>query len=233
MKHNRRILFLLLIPALAISLCACSGAPAASVTAPAADAPEASDTAAFDAAVRAVEEEFVTVINEGLDAFDEDAHPELPFYTAVLTRYEENSYYAARHDFDGNGTDELLIGVGDAQTVTPIAVFAFDGAAMRYLCKEAPLGERSHLGYRDGLLIVRGSDGAASGSLTFYRIARDGWSTDIVDIVDYEFSGETQVSFTSRMKKTDTEELAGACLADGIRFDLALDWVRFYPADPA
>ena len=36
------------------------------------------DSAAFDAAAQAVRNEFIQVIQEGIDNFNEDAHPELP-----------------------------------------------------------------------------------------------------------------------------------------------------------
>ena len=190
MKKPHAILFLLLCLSLGLSLCACGStasaaaveaAPAAQAAEPADNsAPEAPgeepayDPAAYEAAAQAVKDEFIQVILDGLDEFDEDAHPELPWYTAALTRFEENSFYEARHDFDGNGVPELLIGAGFGDYLSPIAVYAFDGRDMHYLCREVPLGERVHLSRADDLFVVRASDGAAAGSLTFYRIAEDG-----------------------------------------------------------
>ena len=182
MKKTHAILSLLLCLSLGLSLCACGStasaaaveaAPAAQAAEPADNsAPEAPgeepayDPAAYEAAAQAVKDEFIQVILDGLDEFDEDAHPELPWYTAALTRFEENSFYEARHDFDGNGVPELLIGAGFGDYLSPIAVYAFDGRDMHYLCREVPLGERVHLSRADDLFVVRASDGAAAGSLT-------------------------------------------------------------------
>ena len=187
------------------------------------------DPTAFDAAAQAVRSEYIRVIEEGIEEFDEDAHPELPWYTAVLTRYAENRYYEWFHDFDGNGVPEMLVAVGNESNQTPIAVYAFDGRAMRYLCKEYPLGERSHLSYADGLFVVHGSGGASSGVLAVYRIAEDGWSTEIVDVIDYEYSEPGHVTYTPELGNIDPDEVESLGLADYDRFDAEPAWTCFYP----
>ena len=222
---NKRIYSLLLLLALALSLCACAR------NADIAQAPPqsaAAEQSAYNAAVQAIENEFIEVIQSDLSDFDEEAHPELPWYTAVLCRYPENSYYMAFYDFDGNGTDELLIGAGGEAGKTPIAVYAFDGANMRYLCKEHPLGERASLGFRDGLFVVRGSGSAASGELAFYRIAPDGWSTEIVDVVEYEFSDAEHVSYRSQTGNIDADALAPGSPADFIGLGFEPEWTLFF-----
>ena len=103
------------------------------------------DTAAYDAAAQAVRDEFIQVTLDGIENFDEEAHPELPWYTAVLTRYDVNSYFDSFYDFDGNGVPEMMVALGNEYVPerTVIAVYAFDGQTMRYLCKDCALGERS------------------------------------------------------------------------------------------
>ena len=111
-----------------------AGAPAA------AEETAAYDRAAYEAAAQAVKDEFVQLFRDGIEDFDEAAHPELPWYTAVMTRFAENSWYEGYYDFDGNGVPEMLIAAGDGEWMSPVAVYAFDGQQMRYLCKEYPLG---------------------------------------------------------------------------------------------
>ena len=187
------------------------------------------DAAAFDAAAQAVRDEFIRVIQEGIDKFDEAAHPELPWYTAALTRFQENSYYEAFHDFDGNGVPEMLIAVGDDTYRTPIAVYAFDGQQMHYLCKEHPLGERAALSRADGLFVVHGSGGAASGVLAVYRIAGDGYSTETVDVIDYEYSDADHVTYTSEMGNISPDEVVSRGIAEFMGLDVEPNWTRFYP----
>lgn len=228
MKHIKQILSLVLCLCLIAALCACGkngGAPAAE----SASEKSAYDAEAYEAAAQAVRDEFIAVIGTGVDDFDEAAHPELPLYTAALTRFEENGYYEAYHDFDGNGVPEMLIGVGGESGRTVIAVYAFDGETMHYLCKDHPLGERAYLGRADGLFVVRGSGGAAQGEYVLYRIAPDGWSTEIVDVIDYLYSDEEHVSYTSRMGAVSGDELVGRGLTEAVGLDVEPEWSLFYP----
>lgn len=234
----KRILSLLLCLSLLFTLCACAlneapaSAPEEESAAEAAEqeaAAAAAYAAAYEAAVQAVRDEFEQIIEEGVEEYDEEAHPELPWYTAVLTRYPENSYYEAFFDFDENGTEEMIVAVGDETGKTAIAVYAFDGQSMRYLCKDHPLGERAYLCREDGLFIVHGSGGAAQGDLTLYRIAEDGWSTELVDVIDYQFEDAEHVSFYAQMGSVYDEELVARYLTDMPGLDLDLEWSCFYP----
>ncbi len=192
------------------------------------------DAVAYEAAAQAVRDEYIQVTQDGIDNFDEEAHPEMPWYTAVLTRHAENRYYEWFYDFDGNGVPEMLVAVGNDDYRTTVAVYAFDGESMRYLCREHPLGERSHLSYAGGLFVVHGSGGAASGILAVYRIAEDGWSTDLVDVIDYEYSDAEHVTYTSHSGAISAEEVESLGLADYERFDAEEPvWTCFYPETAA
>ena len=227
MKNTGRILSVLFCLCLTAALCACGKDAAPSATGRDAARPSY-DAAAYEAAAQAVRDEFIGLIETGIEDYDEAAHPELPWYTATLTRFEENSYYEAYCDFDGNGVPEMLIGAGNENGRTPIAVYAFDGQSMRYLCKDWPLGERAYLCRVDGLFMVRASGGAAQGSLVFYRIAPDGWSTEIVDVVDYQFSDEKHVSYTSQMGNISAEELESRGILESFGLDVEPEWSCFY-----
>ena len=232
---RRRFALLLACLGLTLALCACGNGSAPAAAPAESDAgaaePRAFDAGAYEAAAQSVRNEFTELIENGVEDFDEEAHPELPWYTAILTRVPENSYYEAFCDFDGNSVPEMLIGVGDERTKTPIAVYAFDGQSMRYLCKEAALGERARLSRADGLFIVTGSGGAADGTLTLYRIAPDGWSTEIVDVIDYHFSDAGQASYRSERGVVSAEELVERGLADAVGLDFEPEWSCFYPRE--
>lgn len=234
MKRMKTLLARLPCLCLIAALCACGrgGVTTAAGGAPdgASAAPAGAD-AAYEAAAQAVRDEFTQLIGTGPDDFDEAAHPELPRYTAALTRFEGNGYYEAFYDFDGNGVPEMLVGVGDESSRTVIAVYAFDGRTMRYLCKEHPLGERAYLGRADGLFVVRGSGGAAQGEYALYRIAPDGWSTEIVDVIDYFYSDEEHVSYTSQMGVVSGEELVSRGLTKAVGLDIEPEWKLFYPGE--
>lgn len=189
------------------------------------------DAAAYDAAAKAVRDEFIQVTLDGVENFDEAAHPELPWYTAMLTRYDVNSYFEGYYDFDGNGVNEMMVSLGNEYVPEKnvIAVYAFDGQTMRYLCKEQALGERAYLSYQDGMFIVHGSGGAATGILEIYRIAADGWSTEIIDEIGYEFSDDEHVTFTSRDGVISPEQVEELDLMMSLGLDVEVEWTRFYP----
>ena len=171
------------------------------------EAEPAEGQSAYDLAVAVIEQEYIQVREQGLDDFDESAHPELPWYTALLTRYPENSFYKAFYDFDDNGVPELVIGIG-SEEIQPVGVYAFDGRDMHYLCAENPVGERSHLSRHDGLFVLHGSGGASSGILVLFTIAEDGWSTELVDEFEYEYDEAAgQMTYSSQLGVISPEEL--------------------------
>lgn len=184
------------------------------------------EQSAYDLAVEVIEQEFIQVREQGLDDFDESLHPELPWYTALLTRYPENSFFKAFYDFDGNGVPELVIGMG-GEEIRPVGVYAFDGRDMHYLCAENPVGERSHLSRHDGLFVLHGSGGASSGILVLFTIAEDGWSTELVDEFEYEYDEAGQVTYTSQLGVLSPEELVERGLPESEGLEAELDWECF------
>ncbi|MBR6115711.1 MAG: hypothetical protein IKQ10_11155 [Oscillospiraceae bacterium] len=186
----------------------------------------AADEAAYQAAVSAVLDEFAALDQAALENYDEAAHPELPWYTAMIANTVRSNLYYAFYDFDGNGVDELVIAAGDDTYRQPEAIYAFDGTKMVYLCKEQPLGERCALTYfRDGLFAVRGSGSAFSGETAIWRIAADGFGTEMVEIMAYEFKDENTVEYTPKLGNMTAEEYEAGDYLRG--FDLPLDYTLF------
>ena len=180
------------------------------------------DRDAYRDAAQKVLDEFAALDPE---SFEEAAHPELPWYTAAIANTARNDLFYGYYDFDGNDVPELIIAAGDDGTQVPEAVYAFDGAKMVYLCKDQPLGERSYLSWNGDLFVVRASGGAAVGSLALYRIADDGFGTDLLEIMDYEYRDEDTVIYTPELGKMTPEEFAALDLPQS--FDAPVKYERF------
>ena len=170
--------------------------------------------------MQAVLEEYSALDYDALENYDESAHPELPWYTAAIANTVRNDLYYGFYDFDGNDVPELIIAAGDDSWQVPEAVYAFDGTAMRYLCNEHPLGERASLTWNGDLFAVHGSGGAAVGSVALYRIAADGFSTELIEVVDYEFKDADTVVYTPELGNMTAEEFIALDLGNGVAADI-------------
>ena len=165
------------------------------------------DADAYNRAKNDLLSQYIGLNQRALEDFDDDAHPELPWYSAIIANPVRNSLYYALYDFDGNGVPELVIAAGDDDWKQPAGIYAFDGEKMVYLCKQMPLGERCSLSYfEDGLFAVQGSGGAATGSVALFRIAPDGYSTDLIEIMDYEYQDENKVTYTPEIGNMSPQE---------------------------
>lgn len=170
--------------------------------------------------------EYIGLDQAALQDFDDNAHPELPWYSAAVANRVRSSLYYALYDFDGNGVPELVIAAGDDSWQQPTGVYAFDGEKMVYLCKQMPLGERCSLSYfEDGLFAVRGSGGASVGSVALYRIAPDGYSTEVIEIMDYEYQNDGTVTYTPKLGNMSPQEFERGDYLRG--FDVPLSFKLF------
>jgi len=154
------------------------------------------DEEVYAAAVDALLEEYRSILPMDPENYDEEAHPEIPWYSAILLRYDGQKVFYGFYDFDGNGVEELVVSVGDDSFSRPIGIYAFDGERMLYLCKDQALGERATVSFADGVFTVTGSGGAASGSVITYRIGEDGYTAEIIDWYEYEYQNENDVTVT-------------------------------------
>ena len=165
MKYTMRLLILVLCAALCMGGCGLReknpAAPDATAAPESAVTPEATaaagtesaapadttaapfDQAAYDDAVTDILDQYLELREKGIDGFDEEAHPQLPWYSAVVASWSWNALYYGTWDFDGNGVDELIVAAGDDDFCQPVGIYAFDGRDMRYLCPDQALGERS------------------------------------------------------------------------------------------
>ena len=183
------------------------------------------DYGAYDLAVQDVLDEYAALDLDALENYDESMHPELPWYTAAIANTARNDLYYGFYDFDGNDVPELIIAAGDDSWQVPEAIYAFDGNAMRYLCKEHPLGERAYLTWNGELFAVHGSGGAATGSVAIFKIAADGFGTDLIEVMDYEYSDAQTVTYTPELGRMTAEEFAALDLGDGVGADVG--YTRF------
>ena len=184
---------------------------------------------AFDAAVQTVLDEFIALGEDVYSDYDESAHPELPWYTAILANTTRNNLYYGLYDLDGNGVKELIIACGDDNFKIPEAIYAFDGERMHYLCKEQALGERSHLELAGEYFAVRASGGAANGSTVLYKIAADGYSTELFEIMDYEYQNEI-VTYSPKLGNMTAAEYESLPFRE---FDFPVEYTLLAPMKTA
>ena len=182
--------------------------PAAEAAAESEPAP-AYDTAAYEAALNALLDEYRLVRITEPGEYREEEHPEIPWYSIVsylYYQYDGLELCYGRYDFDGNGVPELVMATRSEEVLSPIGIYAFDGTRFLYLCKEQPLGERASVSVSsDGIFTVSGSGGAASGVALVYRIAADGYGIDILDWYDYEYQADGSVVITPSVGEMDAE----------------------------
>ena len=238
MKKSVRIFIIVLCAALCMGGCSLreqgAAAPAPGEAAPPqtestapseAPAEQAFDRMAYDDAVSAILDQYLELRESGIDSFDEEAHPQLPWYSAVVASWAWNALYYGTWDFDGNGIPELIVAAGTDDYCQPVGIYAFNGREMLYLCPDQALGERSSVTFTDGLFFVRGSGGAAVGSVTVYRIAPDGYGTEIIEEMDYEYLDAETVVYTPELGNMTPEELQSHDYLKG--FDLPVEYTRF------
>ena len=183
------------------------------------------DYEAYNAAMQSVLDEYAALDAAALENYDESAHPELPWYTAAIANTVRNDLYYGVYDFDGNDVPELIIAAGDDTVQVPEAVYAFDGAKMVYLFKEHPMGERAYLTWNGELFATHGSGGAASGIVALYRMAADGRSAELVEVMDYEYSPDTTtVTYTPELGNMTPEEFTALDLGEA---PSGIEYVRF------
>ena len=103
--------------------------------------------------------------------------------------YHGENFYYAYYDIDGNGMEELLIGVGTDGSIRIVDLHGFDGERAVQLVDEITLGDRSRLTIMDdGSLYMFGSGGAAVGSHTLWRMSNSGYSLDEIFEYVYDFN---------------------------------------------
>ena len=186
------------------------------------------DHAVYQSAMNSVLDEYASLTQEVLENYDDAAHPELPWYTGIVANTMRSSLYYGFKDFDGNGVPELVIAAGTDDYRQPVAIYAFDGQKMVYLCKDHPLGERCFLsGLKDGVFVVRGSGSAATGVFALYRIGEDGFSTDMLEVMDYEYQNESTVTYTPELGNMTAEEFIAGGYPEMMNEDLAVEYTLF------
>lgn len=174
------------------------------------------------AAANALLDEYASLRMEEVWEYDEDAHPEIPEYTAMAANIDRSDLYYGTYDFDDNGVPELVIAVGDEYYKQPVGIYTFDGEKMRYLCREMPLGERCTLSYfENGTFAAQGSGGAAVGSVAIFRIAPDGFSTDLIEIMHYEFQEDGETVYTPELGNMTAEEYMATDYYSGFEVPIA------------
>ena len=127
-----------------------------------------------------------------------------PAYVGFYHMGMVNTLYATTYDLDGNGTDELFIGLGDRRDATEVGVYAFDGEKAVTLSLTD-----TQDGYQilsDGLFLRGDKSGTV---LAVKRIAEDGYclidtDADIRpgdDMTDADFSAHGDNLYVENWQK--------------------------------
>ncbi len=87
------------------------------------------------------------------------------------------------------------------------------------------MGERAYLTWNGELFATHGSGGAASGIVALYRMAADGRSAELVEVMDYEYSADgADVTYTPELGNMTPEEFTALDLGEA---PSGIEYVRF------
>lgn len=98
--------------------------------------------------------------------------------------------YYAFVDIDGNGTEELLIGLSDAELSEPhcFDVFGYNGKRIIRLFDDNFTARTFFTLYKNGIMAVEGSSGAAYSNSSYYRIEQNGCHAELIEEIVYDGS---------------------------------------------
>lgn len=132
-----------------------------------------------------------------------------------------NDVLWARYDYNGDGTDELVIALGSKEYKQVYAVYTTDGKDYYELC------DGQHLGYRvnlyvltDGNFMIHGSGGATVWEDTICSISEDCKGLDIIEKYVYdESTGNTDyVGAKETLTKEEFEEKYSSKAVDATEY---------------
>ncbi|MCD8115787.1 MAG: hypothetical protein LUE21_01515 [Oscillospiraceae bacterium] len=143
---------------------------------------------AAQAAYEAILEEYIAALDDDKDRTGfEDDYPHVSYNEMIIYADNPNDILYAFYDVDGNGQDELLIG---------LSIFTFDGTEAVSALPEVSYISNSSI-YENGTITVWERGSVSSGSWSFYSILADGYTLSLNDSYYYEYSYDgTEVSYT-------------------------------------
>lgn len=179
-------------------------------------------TIASDKTIHPEELAYKTIIGKYARAIQDTDFLKYPTLNILSLQFRESKDWVIQYaffDIDENGTNELLLQLNKKEsyaTTQIMDVYTFDGErAVKFFQNEKfdldTLAERSTLHiYDDGEMYIYGSNGAAYGSASFYKIDVDGYScvlTDEYDVNHYDFPETPYRNATSQLSTEEFQNL--------------------------
>lgn len=157
---------------------------------------------------------------DALDGIHNGDHQAIRYYHM----FHEKSFYTTRIDLDGNGVEELLVGIGSSsepQSGDIVDVYSFDGTKAVQLIDEPTLGDRSQLYLReDGSFYLHGGNGVMAGDTNeYYKVQ----GCELVSVapsevpdmqLNWQFLGGTEPLTIDSAYEVVANEILAACDAD-------------------
>lgn len=96
----------------------------------------------------------------------------------ALGGYSNERVFYSFYDIDSDGTQELLVGLNDADAnVRIMDIYAYDGSIARKLLYDDTMAERSPtIIFEDGTIYKYSSGGAMQGEASFYKLSKEGYA---------------------------------------------------------
>ncbi|MBO5556287.1 MAG: hypothetical protein J5927_03805 [Oscillospiraceae bacterium] len=157
------------------------------------------------------------------DATSEDYEggslPEIPDSVRDLVLLDNRIFYGF-YDFDGNGTDELVIvSATDDYAPRTMGFYVYDGEAMRYLCPEYPMADRGMVSYSGGAFAAYYGD-AYSNYVIIYRLAEDGVHTVLLEQAECSYGDDGSFLYSPRIGNLTSDQIRAMNFRQGIQADI-------------
>lgn len=154
-------------------------------------------------------EEYKAAVNKDSD-YRQKHQEEFPHVNQIMVGYYQmagGNFGYALYDIDGNGTEEMLISLGEDDYYSICDVYASDGKKAYRMFYEDTIGDRSLLTiYTDGIMYIYSSGGAAYGGGSFYRIDADGYTPVLLEEYTFDAMEYPNTPWVTVNKKMTNEE---------------------------
>ena len=121
-------------------------------------------------------------------------------------RFHQDAF-CARHDYNGDGINELVIALGDSTFKQVWAIYGTDGEKAIDLFADDPLTDRNNLYILpDGIFMVHGSGGATVGSYSLYSLKADGTGLEFIDKYEYDKEANGSMDHIGSTETLTSEE---------------------------
>lgn len=154
-------------------------------------------------------QEYQEAINQGEEYLEDhpDEFPDINQWMVHQYQIFGGEFSYAYYDIDGNGTDEMLISLGDAGYHNICAVYALNRDIAQYVFDDSSIGDRSSLTiYTDGTMYIYSSGGAVSADGSFYRMKPDGYTVELIKRYDMDALSTSDILWVGENETLTSDE---------------------------